>query len=139
MATICMFCTACRTLILTIRSPPAHSRVDSRAVNFDMKKFVVIAASAFVAAPALAADVGILRPVPGTEYHGYYKGPLRPLAVSWTGCYLGGHVGGAIANYDETNGSFVVPVTIPPGFGPVPPSSSVAFDLRSVHLSSGAA
>ena len=102
-----------------------------------MKKFIVIAVSAFVAAPALAADVAVLRPVPGTEYYGYYKGPPRPLAVSWTGCYLGGHVGGAIANYDETNGSFVVPVTIPPGFGPVPPPSSVGFGLDSVHLSSG--
>jgi outer membrane immunogenic protein len=102
-----------------------------------MKKFIVIAVSAFVAAPALAADVAVLRPVPGTEYYGYYKGPPRPLAVSWTGCYLGGHVGGAIANYDETNGSFVVPVTIPHGFGPVPPPSSVGFGLDSVHLSSG--
>jgi outer membrane immunogenic protein len=95
-----------------------------------MKKFVVIAASAFVAAPAVAADLGPLRPVPGSEYYSYYKEPPRPLAVSWTGCYLGGHVGGAIANYDVTD-SPVVPATnlSPPGFGSV--------HLGVVSLSSG--
>jgi outer membrane immunogenic protein len=96
-----------------------------------MKKFVVIAASMFVTASALAADVGVLRPVPGSEYYGYYKASPRPLAVSWTGCYLGGHVGGAIANYDVTD-SPVVPVTTPPtGFSSV--------DLGVVSLSSGSA
>jgi outer membrane immunogenic protein len=100
-----------------------------------MKKFVVIAASTFVAAPALAADVGVLRPVPGTEYHGYYKGPPGPVAVSWTGCYLGGHVGGAIANYDVTDSPFVVHVTaIPP---PVAIDRDVPIDLGTVKLSSG--
>jgi opacity protein-like surface antigen len=108
-----------------------------------MKKFVVIAVLAFVVAPALAAAAFVvaapalaaeLRPVPGTEYYGYYKGTPRPLAVSWTGCYLGGHVGGAISNYDVTDSPFVVPVTIPTGFPPVPP---VPIDLGAVKLSSG--
>jgi opacity protein-like surface antigen len=97
-----------------------------------MKKFVVIAASAFVVTPAVAADLGNLRPVPGS----YYKGTPRPLAVSWTGCYLGGHVGAAFANYDVTHSPFVVPVTIPPGFGSL---GSVAIDLGAVGLSSGSA
>src|SRR6516164_6305270 len=98
----------------------------------DMKKLVVIAASAFAAAPALAADVGVLRPVPGSEYYGYYKTPPRPLAVSWTGCYLGGHVGGAFANYDVTD-SPLVPVANPP------PTDFSSVDVGVVSLSSGSA
>ena len=98
----------------------------------DMKKLVVIAASAFAAAPALAADVGVLRPVPGSEYYGYYKTPPRPLAVSWTGCYLGGHVGGAFANYDVTD-SPLVPVTNPP------PTDFSSVDVGVVSLSSASA
>ena len=97
-----------------------------------MKKLVVIAASAFAAAPALAADVGVLRPVPGSEYYGYYKTPPRPLAVSWTGCYLGGHVGGAFANYDVTD-SPLVPVANPP------PTDFSSVDVGVVSLSSGSA
>jgi outer membrane immunogenic protein len=99
-----------------------------------MKKFVVIAALAFVPAQALAADLGVLRPVPGTEYYSYYKTPPRPLAVSWTGCYLGGHVGGAFANYDVTDSPFEVSIpTLNTSLGPVP------VDLGAVSLSSGSA
>jgi outer membrane immunogenic protein len=88
-----------------------------------MKKFVVLAAAAFAAAPALAAELGVLKPLPGPEpYYSYYKGP-PPLTVGWTGCYLGGHVGGAIANYDLTDSPFSV--------------STVSIDLGAVSLSSG--
>ena len=99
-----------------------------------MKKFVVLAAAAFVAAPAFAAELGALKPLPGPEpYYSYYKGP-PPLTVGWTGCYLGGHVGGAISNYDVTDSPFVVTVTTPTGFPSVPP---VPIDLGAVGLSSG--
>jgi outer membrane immunogenic protein len=79
-----------------------------------MKKLVVFAAAAFIAAPALAAELQVLKPVPSAEpYYSYYKEPPRPLAVVWTGCYLGGHVGGAFENNDFNNGPMVVTVTPP--------------------------
>ena len=74
------------------------------------------------------------------EYYSYYKTPPRPLAVSWTGCYLGGHVGGALANYDVADSPFLVPITVPPGI--LPPGTSlnpVPVDLGAVSLSSGSA
>jgi outer membrane immunogenic protein len=95
-----------------------------------MKKFVVLAAAAFVAAPAFAAELGVLKPLPGPEpYYSYYKGP-PPLTVGWTGCYLGGHVGGAIANYDFTN---------PFNVTGVKPSTDVLITEGAIHLSSGSA
>jgi outer membrane immunogenic protein len=90
-----------------------------------MKRFVVLAAAAFVAAPAFAAELGVLKPLPGPEpYYSYYKVP-PPLTVSWTGCYLGGHVGGAIANYDVTDSPFLV--------------GTAQIELGAVSLSSGSA
>jgi outer membrane immunogenic protein len=72
-------------------------------------------------------------------YYSYYKGP-PPLTVGWTGCYLGGHVGVTIANYDVTDSPFAVPITAPPGLPPgVDLPSSVPISLGSVHLSSGSA
>jgi outer membrane immunogenic protein len=81
-----------------------------------MQRFAVIAAAAFVAAPAFAAELGVLKPLPGPEpYYSYYKVPPS-LTVGWTGCYLGGHVGGAFSNYDFTDGPFpflIVPPSQP--------------------------
>jgi outer membrane immunogenic protein len=77
------------------------------------------------------ANVAIRNP-----YYSYYKGP-PPLTVGWTGCYLGGHVGGAIANYDVTDSPFNVHVTIPSP--PVPIDRDVPIDLGGVSLSSGSA
>jgi outer membrane immunogenic protein len=53
-----------------------------------MKKLLVasIAAAAFLSAPALAADMPVKGPV-------YKATPSAPV-FSWTGCYLGGNVGG---------------------------------------------
>jgi outer membrane immunogenic protein len=51
-----------------------------------MKKLLLIAAAAFLAAPALAADLPIRAPV---------KAPavVAPVGFSWTGCYLGAQIG----------------------------------------------
>jgi outer membrane immunogenic protein len=54
-----------------------------------MKKFLLagVALSAFIAGPAMAADLPVRAPV--------YKGPPPVVTYfSWTGCYIGGHVGG---------------------------------------------
>jgi len=53
-----------------------------------MRKLILSAAAlaAFVASPAMAADLAV-RPL--------YKAPPAPVPVwRWTGCYVGGHVGG---------------------------------------------
>ena len=54
-----------------------------------MKKFLLagVSLSAFIAGPAMAADMRVRAPV--------YKGPPPVVSYfSWTGCYVGGHVGG---------------------------------------------
>lgn len=71
-----------------------------------MKKLVIyagIAATTLVAAPAIAADIEVGAPPP------YYGRPLAPppLMFTWTGCYLGGHLGGAF-----TNNEFSGPVEV---------------------------
>ena len=62
-----------------------------------MKKLVLgsIAFAAFAAGPALAADIS---PVPAPVYT-----KAAPL-YSWTGCYVGGHVGG-VFSADKTTGT----------------------------------
>src|SRR5712691_10122446 len=59
-----------------------------------MKKFLLtgVALSALVAGPAMAADIAA-RPV-------YKAPPPVPVYFSWTGCYIGGHVGGLWARKD---------------------------------------
>ena len=62
-----------------------------------MKKIFLaaVALTALAAAPAMAADLS--RPV--------YRAPPPPAPVyifSWTGCYIGGHVGGLWAQKDWT-------------------------------------
>jgi opacity protein-like surface antigen len=104
-----------------------------------MKKFVVLAAAAFAAAPAFAAELGVLKPLPGPEpYYSYYKVPPRPV-FTWTGCYLGGHVGGALANNDFTDGPFVA--LIPPPSVTVPPTPPTPFTISdmSFHVNSSGA
>jgi outer membrane immunogenic protein len=63
-----------------------------------MKKFLLaMVAFGGLVGPSFAADMA--RP--------YYKAPLAP-TFSWTGCYIGGDVGGAWSNQDVSN-------TSPPG------------------------
>lgn len=58
-----------------------------------MKKFLLsgVALAALLGTPALAADMPLKAP------------PLPPPVWSWTGCYLGGHAGGAWAHDDLTD------------------------------------
>src|SRR5450759_4309752 len=64
-----------------------------------MKKHILgsIAFVAFAAGPALAADIS---PVPAPVYT--KAPPLAPL-YSWTGCYVGGHIGGVVSEDKTTN------------------------------------
>jgi outer membrane immunogenic protein len=66
--------------------------------------FVTTAAvAAMIAAPAMAADLSVRQPV--------YKAPPPPVSYyNWSGCYVGGHVGGLWARKDWTY------VNIAPGF-----------------------
>lgn len=64
-----------------------------------MKKFLLagVALSAFVAGPAMAADLPVRAPV--------YKGPPPVVTYfSWTGCYVGAHVGGLWVQKDWSVG-----------------------------------
>jgi outer membrane immunogenic protein len=63
-----------------------------------MKKLVLgsIAFVVFAACPVLAADIS---PMP------YTKAPALAPLYSWTGCYLGGHVGGVVSE-DRTTSVF---------------------------------
>ena len=59
-----------------------------------MRKLLIAnlaAAAMTMAGPALAADIPVKAPAPFVE------------RFSWTGCYLGGHVGGAFAHKDITD------------------------------------
>jgi len=63
-----------------------------------MKKLFLmgVALSALVAGPAMAADLAVRGPV-------YKAPPPVPVYFSWTGCYVGGHVGGLWARKEWTN------------------------------------
>ena len=78
-----------------------------------MKKlaFATFGLVALVATPATAADLA--RPV--------VKAPPPPVYVfSWTGCYVGGNIGGAWVNKDFSLNSVSTPFgVITPAFGPV--------------------
>src|SRR5262245_20436894 len=57
--------------------------------GWEMKKFILTGVAAMlIASPALAADLRVRQPV--------YKAPPPPPPVyfSWTGCYVGGRIGG---------------------------------------------
>ena len=60
-----------------------------------MKKILLttVALTALVATSAMAADVGVYgAPPPAPVY------PVYSLYYKWTGCYIGGHVGGLWAH-----------------------------------------
>ena len=62
-----------------------------------MKKILLagVALSALVAGPAMAADLPVRAPA--------YKSPPPVITYySWTGCYVGGHVGGVWVTKDWT-------------------------------------
>src|SRR5215472_3405488 len=62
-----------------------------------MKGTIRIAAiAALIGTPVLAADIAVKAPPPA---------PPPPPVFSWTGCYLGGHVGGAWIS-KQFNGPF---------------------------------
>jgi outer membrane immunogenic protein len=63
-----------------------------------MKKALLcaVALTALTVAPALAADLRARPPV--------YKAPPPPAPIwSWSGCYIGGHIGGGYAWTENTN------------------------------------
>ena len=70
-----------------------------------MKKlFIAGIAATLIAAPAIAADIEVGTPP-------YYRPPPPPppLMFTWTGCYLGGHLGGAF-----THNQFTGPLVVTP-------------------------
>jgi len=97
------------------------------------KLFVTgVAGAALLAAPAMAAELPINAPVyaPAPIY-----GAPAIIALDWTGCYLGGHIGGSFT--DKKIGQFAVPT--PGGFG-FPPSFAVndsSTDVSSTGLLGG--
>ena len=66
-----------------------------------MKKLFLtgVALSALVAGPAMAADLAVRAPA-------YKAPPPVPVYFSWTGCYVGGHVGGLWARKEWTDRDF---------------------------------
>jgi outer membrane immunogenic protein len=76
-----------------------------------MKKILLATAAlaALVSAPAMAADLAVKAPV--------YKAPPPVYAFSWTGCYVGGNVGGLWARKEWSNTTF--------------PGSGTSFDADS--------
>jgi outer membrane immunogenic protein len=69
-----------------------------------MKKFLLgsVALAAMIAGPAMAADMPL-------------KAPPPVLLYSWTGCYVGGHVGGKASRADVTWGAVAVGAAAIPG------------------------
>jgi len=97
------------------------------------KLFVAgVAVAGLFAAPAMAGDLPINAPV----YAPLYRAPPI-IALSWTGCYLGGHIGGSFVD-KKFGGPFVdnaVPSTLgaPTSFAISDPSA----DLNSTGLLGG--
>ncbi len=77
-----------------------------------MKKLLLgsVAFAMLVAGPALAADLPAKAPI--------YKAPPPVAAYSWTGCYVGGNIGGLWASKDWTDAASGLPITShdPSGF-----------------------
>jgi opacity protein-like surface antigen len=65
-----------------------------------MRKSLALFAIALAAGHASAADLRFPPPGPGYLPPAY----LPPALPRWTGCYVGGNVGGAWANIDESSG-----------------------------------
>ena len=93
--TVCSECT---------RAMPSRGRVVR-------KLFVAgVGVSALFAVPAIAGDLPISAPI----YAPVYRAPPI-IALSWTGCYLGGHIGGSFID-KKFSGQFV-DTAVPSTFG----------------------
>src|SRR6266446_3065542 len=97
------------------------------------KLFVAgVAVAGLFAAPAMAGDLPINAPV----YAPLYRAPPI-IALSWTGCYLGGHIGGSFV--DKKFGGPFVDNAVPSTFG-APTSFAISdpsVDLNSTGLLGG--
>jgi outer membrane immunogenic protein len=86
-----------------------------------MKKFLLgsVALAAMVAGPAMAADMPLKAPPPVVYYN-------------WSGCYVGGHVGGKSSRADLTYGN-----TLGLGFpgSPIVPVAGAAVTDGSIYMS----
>ena len=95
------------------------------------KLFVAgVAVAALVAAPARAADF----PIEARPYTPLYGAPTI-IVLNWTGCYLGGHIGGSFI--DKKFGQFAVPSPSTFGFPPTFAISDSSTDLNSTGLLAG--
>ena len=101
------------------------------------KLFVAgVAVAALAAAPAMAGDLPISAPPYAPPYAPLYRAPPI-IALSWTGCYLGGHIGGSFV--DKKFGSPFVDNAVPSTFG-APTSFAISdpsADLNSTGLIGG--
>ncbi len=90
-----------------------------------MKKLAtyVVAAAALIGTPAFAADMAVKAPPP----------PPRVPVYSWSGCYLGGNIGG-IWEHDTTSIGFDDPINaiVAPAFTGGAAPTSFAYDRGSV-------
>ena len=97
------------------------------------KLFVAgVTVAALFAAPAMAGDLPIIAP----SYAPLYRAPPI-IALSWTGCYLGGHIGGSFV--DKKFGGPFVDNAVPSTFG-APTSFAISdpsVDLNSTGLLGG--
>src|SRR5262245_22988267 len=99
-----------------------------------MRKLLVagVAVAVPVAAPAMAAELPINAPL----YAPLYRAPPI-IALNWTGCYLGGHIGGSFV--DKKFGGPFVDNAVPSTFG-APTSFAISdpsADLNSTGLLGG--
>src|SRR5215470_19663678 len=88
--------------------------------------------AAMLATPAMAGDLPINAPV----YAPLYRAPPI-IALNWTGCYLGGHIGGGFV--DKKFGGPFVDNAVPSTFG-APTSFAISdpsADLNSTSLLGG--
>src|SRR5215468_3476567 len=96
------------------------------------KLFVAgVTVAALSAAPAMAGELPINAPL----YAPFYRAPPI-IALNWTGCYLGGHIGGSFV--DKKFGQFV-DTAVPSTFG-APTSFAISdpsIDLNSTSLLGG--
>jgi len=123
-----------------LAGPVVHSGSEFTFRGLTMKKFLLAGVAALAlgaAGSANAADLG--RPV--------YKAP--PVAVpvpvrvfSWTGCYVGGNIGGAWGKKDFSSGApnvlVVNPNVLPPPTDITPEVEVNLFNVNSLLVSSGA-
>src|SRR6516162_5054028 len=95
-----------------------------------------VAVAALVAAPAMAGDLPINAPPYAPPYAPLYRAPPI-IALNWTGCYLGGHIGGSFI--DKKFGGPFVDNAVPSTFG-APTSFAISdpsIDLNSTSLLGG--